>query len=150
MKTILSLTTGMQKMMIAITFGLLSLAAHSTGNHDSVQPVVSPAAKVQPVNQVSFTAQLNNNRADLKWTVAANIKINQFVIEKSTDGVNYHDAAIVFAFEDTTLKMDYRYADKLTADQAGVVYYRLCVIAENGNASYSDIVIVARDNKKAQ
>jgi hypothetical protein len=142
MKTILSLTTGIQKFLIVITFGLLSLAAHSTGNLDSIQAVTSPAAKVQSVNQVPFTALANNNKAELKWTAAPGINISHFVIEKSTDGVNYHDAAVIFAFEDATDKIDYRYADKLNSDQAGVVYYRICVIAENGKADYSDIRII--------
>jgi hypothetical protein len=142
MKTTLSLATGIQKFLIVATFGLLSISAKSTGNHESIQVVVIPASAAQPVKQVSFTALVNNNRADLKWTAAAEIKISHFVIEKSTDGINYHDAAVVFAFENSTEKMDYRYADKLIVNQPGVVYYRICVVAENGNANYSDICIV--------
>jgi hypothetical protein len=146
MKTILSLTTGLQKFLIVITFGLLSLAAHSTGNDDSIQAIASPAAKV---NQVSFTALTNNNKAELTWTAAPGVKVSHFVIEKSTDGINYHDAAVIFAFEDVTDKIDYRYADKLNNDQPGVVYYRVCVIAENGKADYSDTRIIRTTGQTA-
>jgi hypothetical protein len=150
MKTTLPLTTGMQKMMIVVTFGLLSIAANSTGNHKGIQPIIIPAATAQPVEQISFSATLSNNKADLKWTAESDTKISHFVVEKSTDGINYHDAALVFAFEDPTEKMAYRYADKLGVDQPGVVYYRLCMIADNGKANYSSIVIVKREDKKGQ
>ena len=144
MKTILSLTTGMQKFLIVITFALLSVSAKSTGNHKEVQPIVIPVVTAQPVNQISFTALLNNNKADLKWTAAAEIKISHFVIEKSTDGINYHDAAVVFAFEDATDKTGYSYSDKLNNNnEPAVVYYRLCMIAENGKYDYSETRIIS-------
>jgi hypothetical protein len=150
MKTILSLTTGMQKMLIVVTFGLLSVAANSTGNHKGIQPIVIPAATAQPVEQISFSATLINNKADLKWTAESDNKISHFLVEKSTDGINYHDAALVFAFEDPTEKMGYQYGDKLGANQPEVVYYRLCMIADNGTVNYSAIVIVKRGDKKGQ
>ena len=116
-----------------------------------------------PVEPVSFTALLNNNKADLKWTAAAEIKVSHFVIEKSTDGINYHDAAVVFAFENATGKTSYSYSDKLNNSQPGVVYYRLCVVTENGQSDYSAthiirtadqtynaIVIVSREDQKTQ
>ena len=135
MKTTSTLTNGIQKFLIIAIVSLISLSAKSEGT----QPSDSTGNKIAAI---SLSAQVNNNRIDLKWTATAATKISNFVIEKSTDGVNFHDAAVVFAFEDGAENINYAYPDKMTNNQTATVYYRICVVAENGNASYSDICTV--------
>nr|WP_287424193.1 hypothetical protein [Candidatus Brachybacter algidus] len=47
-----------------------------------------------PVKLTAFTAILNNNKVDLKWTTASEVNVSHFVVEKSTDGINYSDAGM--------------------------------------------------------
>ena len=89
-----------------------------------------PAPKGQ-VQEAGFSATINNIKADLKWTASAEGSVSHFVVERSTDGVNFHDAAIVFAFETGTNNLTYKFSEKLN-NTAGVVYYRLCTIEKGG------------------
>lgn len=96
-----------------------------------------------PVNLTSFTATLNkNNKVDLKWITASEMNVSHFIIEKSTDGVNYHDAAMVFAYGNTTQDMNYSYADNLGNMQDGVVYYRLRSEDVDGKTQVSETRII--------
>ncbi len=131
MKTIFSSNTGIQKFIVVIALGLLSLSAKS-----------QTAASNEPI---AFSAMLNNNKADLKWT-ATGAKVNHFVIERSNDGVNFRNAALVFAFEDGAENMGYRFSDKINNDQT-VIYYRLSVVNENGQVQYSATQVIRTDRQ---
>ncbi len=101
-----------------------------------------------PVKLVSFTAALNNNKADLKWTTASEINVSHFVIERSTDGVNFNDAAVVFANGNTTDNTNYSFSDDLNNIQSGIVYYRLRSVDIDGKSQYSETRII-RISKQA-
>ena len=95
-----------------------------------------------PVKLVSFTAALNNNKADLKWTTASEINVSHFVIERSTDGANYTDAAVVFAYGNATDNTNYSFSDNLNSMQSGIVYYRLRSVDIDGKSQYSETRII--------
>ncbi len=82
-----------------------------------------------PVNLIAFTALLNNNKTvSVKWTTATEKNVNHFVVEKSYNGINFQNAAVVMAYGNTTTKMNYSYTDHVTAVQNGLIYYRLRTI----------------------
>ncbi len=96
-----------------------------------------------PVKLQSFTATLNNNnKADLKWVTSAEINLSHFVVQKSTDGTNFTDAGIVFAYGSTTGKTNYGFVDDLGAEQARIVYYRLRSEDIDGKSQYSDTRVI--------
>jgi len=101
-----------------------------------------------PVKLTSFTATLNkNNKVDLKWITASEMNVSHFIIEKSTDGINYHDAAMVFAYGNTTSDKNYSYADNLGNMQDGVVYYRLRSEDVDGKTQTSETRIIKLSSK---
>lgn len=105
-----------------------------------------------PVKFASFTATLSNNsKADLKWTTASEINVSHFVIERSTDGTNYNDAGIVFAYGNATDKTDYSFSDNLNSLQPGIVYYRLRSVDVDGKSMYSEtrIIRIAKQTENA-
>jgi hypothetical protein len=55
-----------------------------------------------PVKLVSFTATLNDNHTDLKWTTMTENNLSHYAVEKSTDGKNFSQAGVVFASGNTT------------------------------------------------
>lgn len=95
-----------------------------------------------PVKLASFTATLNNNKADLKWTTVTEINASHFVIEKSTDGINYNDAGMVFAVGNTTEKTNYLFTDNLAGTSARVIYYRLRSVDLDAKTSLSEVRII--------
>jgi Secretion system C-terminal sorting domain len=98
--------------------------------------------KSLPVTLVSFSAMLENKKADLTWTTATEINVSHFVVEKSTDGKNFNDAGMVFAFGNTTEKENYSFADNVDTDQDGVIYYRLRSVDVDGQFTYSSTRII--------
>lgn len=96
-----------------------------------------------PVKLTGFTAILsNNNKVDLKWSTATETNLSHFMIERSTDGTNFSDAGMVFAYGNTTSKSDYAFADNISNVQASVVYYRLRSVDVDSKMQYSEIRII--------
>jgi hypothetical protein len=85
-----------------------------------------PSQITLPVELVSFSAVLNGNKSDLKWTTATEKNVSHFVVEKSLDGKEFEQAGIVFAYGNTSERMNYSFSDsKINTSRAGMIYYRL-------------------------
>lgn len=103
-----------------------------------------------PVEWVSFSAILNTDKADLKWTTAAEKNVSHFSIEKSTDGKNYTQAGLVFAYGNTSENSNYSFTDKnINTNKAGVIYYRLRSVDIDGRNDLS-IIRSIRIGKKTE
>jgi hypothetical protein len=105
------------------------------------------AAKVNtlPVMFASFTAQLNNstNKTLLNWATNTELNANHFVVERSADGSNYDDVAVVFAQEGNSNSLrQYNYSDDISNVNSSLVYYRLRVVDIDGNSQYTDVELI--------
>jgi hypothetical protein len=103
-----------------------------------------------PVQLKSFTAQLNNNKADLKWVTSTEINTSHFVIEKSLDGINFSDAGTVFAYGNSTDEKNYSFADNINVTQAAIIYYRLRTVDVDGRSGYSATRIIRTGKQTEQ
>jgi len=103
-----------------------------------------------PVQLKNFTAQLNNNKVDLKWVTSTEINTSHFVIEKSLDGINFSDAGTVFAFGNTTEEKNYNFTDNINVSQAVVIYYRLRTVDVDGRSGYSATRIIRAGKQTGQ
>ena len=102
---------------------------------DSITPL--------PVKLLYFNAFLyDNNRVDLKWATVSEINTSNFVIERSTDGINFYVTGVVFAYGNETEKTNYSFSDDLSDVQSGVVYYRLRSVDIDGKSQYSETRII--------
>jgi SdrD B-like domain/Secretion system C-terminal sorting domain len=117
-------------------------------NHTFDAGFVLESNIVLPVKLYSFTANLNNNKVDLKWVTASEINASHFIVEKSTDGVNYNEAGVVFANGSSTDKTNYSLSDNVNTGQAGVFYYRLRSIDIDGKSEISEIRIIRISKQK--
>lgn len=95
-----------------------------------------------PVKATSFTAVLNNNKVDLKWSTETESGLSHFIVERSTDGNNFSDAALVFAYGNTTAKSDYAFADNISKIRSTNVYYRITSIGADGKTQCSEIRVI--------
>lgn len=154
MKTFIPFKQNLLKSVLFILVtasAILSNAQSSIGlqsDKGSLQPgSVGSADKSSfstPGNKLaSFTAMLNNNnKVDLKWTTEMETNLSHIMVEKSMDGKNFKDAALVFTYGNTTARSDYAYADNISKIKSGPVYYRLRIVDVDGTTGYSDTRII--------
>ena len=94
--------------------------------------------------------QFNGNYTDgfiqLGWSTYSEINIDHFDIERSTDGTNFRQTSRINAISgQLNSNIDYSYLD-ITA-QRGTNYYRLAIVDNNGNYTYSKTIMVIVDVK---
>ena len=93
-----------------------------------------------PLTLLSFTGTVNNNEDILKWQTADEINTKNFVVEKSTDGINYSAVGNVVA-ANITGEHTYYFTDNVT--NANNQFYRLKMVDIDGHFTYSGIVRLA-------
>jgi hypothetical protein len=95
-----------------------------------------------PVTVINWNAAYANNNVALKWTTTTERNASHFIIERSFDGVEYSDIAMLFAAGNSDVNIDYSFNDKVPAGNSGVIYYRLKLVDMDGQYKTSDIRIV--------
>ncbi len=101
-----------------------------------------------PVVLESFTANLLNQKTNLNWSTTSESNLDHFSVEKSTDGIHFSQAGMVFASGNTSVKTNYVFTDDVSGIQAPVVYYRLNMVDADGKSRYSDIRMVKLSAKQ--
>lgn len=98
-----------------------------------------------PVTWVSFTAELKNDKAILDWSTAQETNSSHFVIEKSSDGVQFASAGTVQAAGNSFNPTNYQFTDNDPID--GISYYRLKQVDLDGNIHYSRTLTIQYEAK---
>jgi hypothetical protein len=122
-------SANIRKSILVIAVVVLSIASNAR----------NLSFEITPAKATSFTAVLNNNKVDLKWSTETETNLSHFIVERSTDGINYNDAALVFAYGNTTAKSDYALADNISRVKSTTIYYRITSIGADGKTQCSDI-----------
>lgn len=104
-----------------------------------------------PVVLTSFTAKLENKKPVISWVSAKEENLNVFVLERSTDGSTYKDAAMIFPSETPGLENRYSFVDQAMASTTrGMLYYRLRMVDFDGKYKYSETRLLRiNENEKA-
>ena len=99
------------------------------------------------VKYASFTGTLVNKAVLLDWVTEEELNHSHFEVERSFDGTNFSQVAMVLdGFENGTQKA-YAYKDNSSALQGkSIVYYRLKEVDLNGRFAYSNIVVIRLQN----
>jgi hypothetical protein len=108
---------------------------------NAVAPTDSATA---PSMALTFTATNSNNNGLLQWTTTDAFGVSRYIIEKSTDSVNFSVLDSVAAQADGTGVASYQYTD--THLDTGNNYYRLEEVMENGTIAFSPIRVVQYTN----
>lgn len=96
-----------------------------------------------PVNLVDFKGTYTKPSASLTWTTANETGFSHFVVERSVNGVDFTNAAVVFANGNAGNALaKYGFKDNLSTFKVPVVYYRLKMVDVSGSFKYSDVVII--------
>ena len=99
----------------------------------------SGTAPALPVILLSFTGTLKGNNVQLDWSTSSEINSREFIIERSTDGINYRELGRVQAAGYSTTTKRYSYLDVEATD---INYYRLKMVDIDGTSKQSDVVLV--------
>lgn len=101
------------------------------------QPDYNP---LLPVSLVDFVAEWRNSQALLSWKTLWELNTASFVVERSLDGHIFGGIGIIPAAGSVFEANEYFFPDQHVSKLgAGIVYYRLRVIDENGSFSFSHI-----------
>lgn len=105
-----------------------------------------------PVKLTSFTAANKNNTVTLKWQTQYEQNSSHYNIQRSTDGLNFTDAARVSAAGNSNLPLNYSHNDLLPAavQSQKTVFYRLQPVDVDGKFSYSQVIALQLDAKDMQ
>lgn len=90
-----------------------------------------------PLALLSFTAARSGSGALLQWSTTQEKSTSRFVIQKSSDNVNFFSIDSVKAIGDSNAVTHYRFIDNHLLN--GVTYYRLKMIGLDGRFKYSPI-----------
>src|SRR6185437_11679667 len=91
-----------------------------------------------PLTITSVSASAKNSENIIQWNVENESGIQQYEVEKSTDGSNFNQIAIVAANNKGASNYNSIDADL----NSGTNYYRIKIISVDGKASYTQIVKV--------
>lgn len=84
-------------------------------------------------NTVTVVQTPNGPAAQLTWKKGTE-NIAYFIVERSNDGVDFKQCAIVFTSEDPTFA-DYKFREKIANLSQGLVY-RIALVSEQKRVSY--------------
>jgi uncharacterized repeat protein (TIGR03803 family) len=103
------------------------------------------SSAVLPLSILQFSAELADDDALLKWTTDNEVNTKDFVIERSTDGVQFTALGKMDA-ANTAGRHDYSYTDiRIHVLGSPVIYYRLQQRDIDGKTEYSKLVTVSLD-----
>jgi hypothetical protein len=87
---------------------------------------------------LSFSGEVIDRRANLKWTTTDETEPLFYDIEKSFDGTNFTTIATVNSYSDYSEQNDYTYIDPMPL--SGKAFYRIRMRNAPGNSKYSRII----------
>jgi len=90
-----------------------------------------------PVTFQAFYVTRQGSNNQLSWSTSEELNNNYYAVEKSTDGRNWKQVAVVMGAGTSALVNKYSYTDKNIND--AVVYYRIRQVDMSGTAFYSAI-----------
>lgn len=103
---------------------------------------------VLPLKLISFTGSLSFNKTvSLQWITTREIATKYFIVERTTDFMNYKTLDTVYAEDNGEFTNNYDAKDLYPLNN--INYYRLRIADADGRISYSPIVAIRVTNAKA-
>ena len=97
---------------------------------------------VLPVKLTGFNAKYNKQNVDLTWTTEQERTFNYFIVEKSVNGIDFKETAVVFAKDNGQIKKEYSFTDEEITANKGILYYRLKMVDASMQSQKSMIRVI--------
>ena len=88
-----------------------------------------------------FNTIVQDKQVMLNWATTQERNVSHFVIEKSNNGVDYSEAALIFSEGNSKILKSYTHKDPLSGNNP-VLYYRLRIVDLAGTESYSQVRMI--------
>lgn len=95
------------------------------------------ASAALPLTLTDINVTVSGNTRTITWNTANEINVNHFIVERSTDGINFYSIQTVNAKNGNGESYSVSDAEPLNT---GVVYYRLKMVDKDGSYTLSKIV----------
>lgn len=96
---------------------------------------------------ITVKASLQQEETRLNWTVLCDQEVDYFIVERSTDRVNFSDVARVEGRATVNAMEHYASNDNVSMLPSGFIYYRLRTVLRNGKAKQGNIIVVKKDGR---
>lgn len=109
------------------------------------EPGLSPAAASQQgVKLTSFNVSLVNKKITVSWGTSVEKNASHFVVQRSTNGVEFTDAGIIFTGGDgnSSVKKSYSFSDPVSTSSTRVFYYRLKMVDLDKQFEFSNVKLM--------
>jgi hypothetical protein len=93
-----------------------------------------------PVTWLYFNATQKSDKVVLAWGTSAEMNSDYFIVERSSNGIDFKEAGRVNAGNNSVVDQHYSFNDVITTEQK--LYYRLKQTDKDGTYNYSKIVSV--------
>ena len=100
---------------------------------------------VLPLTIDQFNGAYSNGFIQLRWTTFTEINIDHFEVERSTDGTNFRQIGRIEALGNNSGNISYTFSDLMA--EKGSNFYRLVMIDNEGNYTYSKAITVSVESK---
>ncbi len=107
-------------------------------------PSGSSCSIILPLTWLYINGTWQNNAALIKWATASESNTSHFEIEHSFNGINFIKTGTVRAAGFSNTIKDYQYIHNNPA--SGKNYYRIKQVDQDGNFSYSKIIVLKKDD----
>ncbi|MES1215551.1 MAG: T9SS type A sorting domain-containing protein, partial [Bacteroidota bacterium] len=97
-------------------------------------------------NLIDFNGSFNNQMTHLSWTILHNDLTKSFVIERSTDGINFSPIEQVAAKPSHSERVTYFYDDPLEGMTYRNVYYKIRIVDITSKDKYSSVIKILITN----
>jgi Secretion system C-terminal sorting domain len=97
---------------------------------------------VDAIVEIKNPAKYNQQQVYLTWSTEQEKACSHFIVEKSGNGVDFQETAIVFAQDNGAFRKEYSLSHELSENAKGFVYYRLKMVDVNQNTQISGIHVI--------
>lgn len=141
-----SMAANMNSKLDPITGRTRPFSLHSGSVRNDIDAGIKDAPGiVLPLTIDQFNGGYTDGVIQLKWTTFTEINMDHFDIERSTDGTNFRQIGKIEAKGGSSSNTPYSYLD-ISAER-GSNFYRLAMVDNDGNYTYSKAITISVDVK---
>ena len=140
-----SFLTGTNKLVNIVSAGTVSgnnvsFLVNVANLANGYYTLVYSATSILPVNFTAFTASLENGKTQLKWSVAEEAGNDVFLVQRSTDGINFSSIGTFSGSPVNISTASYSFNDEKPL--TGQNYYRIQLTEVTGRTIYSAVKLI--------
>ncbi len=102
------------------------------------------------VQLLEFSGTSQVSSAVLNWGIITPVNLNRFEIERSTDNMIFEKVATVSGNISLNELHNFTANDDISHVNSQLIYYRLKVVASNGQVKFSNVIVIRKNINKTQ